>query len=107
MCFSIVLPFRILNGIQNNSNNTFIIFFDSYYIGNIKLFGLKIHGGKHLPISKETLRKMISDFQLIELSDQELNRILPDLKTYLVSVKRLRSLDLTKVPPARLLRTQE
>lgn len=60
-----------------------------------------------MALSKETLRAMIRDFNLIELSENELGRILPDLESYLASMEKLYTLDLTKVPSARQLRAQE
>ena len=60
-----------------------------------------------MAISKETLRTMIRDLNLIELSEEELDRILPDLESYLASMEKLHTLDLTKVPSARQLRAQE
>ncbi len=60
-----------------------------------------------MAISKETLRTMIRDFNLIELSEDELDRILPDLESYLASMEKLHTLDLTKVPSARQLHAQE
>ncbi len=60
-----------------------------------------------MSISKKTLRTMIRDLNLIELSEEELDRILPDLESYLASMEKLYTLDLTKVPSARQLRAQE
>ncbi len=60
-----------------------------------------------MAISKETLRAMIRDLNLIELSEDELDRVLPDLESYLVSMEKLNTLDLTEVPSARQLHAQE
>ena len=60
-----------------------------------------------MAISKETLRAMIRDLNLIELSENELDRILPDLESNLASMEKLHTLDLIKIPSARQLRAQE
>ncbi len=60
-----------------------------------------------MAISKETLRAMIRDLNLIELSEDELDRVLPDVEAYLASMEKLHTLDLTKVPSARQLHAQE
>lgn len=60
-----------------------------------------------MAISKETLRAMIRDLNFIELSEEELDRILPDLESCLASMEKLHTLDLSKVPSARQLRAQE
>ena len=60
-----------------------------------------------MSISKDTLCTMIRDFNLIELSDEELDGILPDLESYLASLEKLHTLDLTKVPSARQIHAQE
>jgi Asp-tRNA(Asn)/Glu-tRNA(Gln) amidotransferase C subunit len=60
-----------------------------------------------MAISKEILQMMIRDLGLIELSEEELDRLLPDLESYFASIEKIRTLDLTRVPPARQLRAQE
>ena len=60
-----------------------------------------------MAISKETLRAMVRDLNLIELSEEEVDKILPDLEACLASMEKLHILDLTKVPSARQLRAQE
>jgi len=60
-----------------------------------------------MAISKETLRAMIRDLNLIELSENELDMVLPNLESYLASMEKLRTLDLTEVPSARQLHAQE
>ncbi len=60
-----------------------------------------------MAISKETLRAMVRDLNLLELSEEEIDKILPDLEMHLASMEKLNILDLTKVPSARQLRTQE
>jgi hypothetical protein len=54
-----------------------------------------------MSLSKETLRAMINEFGLIELSDDELNTILPDVEAQLAVLAKIRALDLTKTPSAR------
>ncbi len=58
-------------------------------------------------ISKKTLRAMIQDFGLIELSDEELGKVLPDVESQIVTIKKIRALNLSPVPPARQLRPGE
>ena len=60
-----------------------------------------------MAISKETLKAMIRDYHGFELSDSELDRIEPELESYMAEVERLRELDLSDVMPSRLLRAQE
>lgn len=58
-------------------------------------------------VSKETLRAMIQDFGLIELSDEELGKVLPDVEFQIATLKKIRALALSRVPPARQLRPGE
>ena len=60
-----------------------------------------------MAISQETLRAMIRDYGGIELSDEEMALVLPEIETYLEEVDVLRELDLSKVMSSRLLRAQE
>ncbi len=60
-----------------------------------------------MAISKETLRSMVRDLNLLELSEEEVDKILLDLESHLASMEKLNILDLTKVPSARQLRAQE
>ena len=60
-----------------------------------------------MAISQETLRAMIRDYGGIELSDEEMALVLPEIETYLGEVEVLRELDLSKVMSSRLLRAQE
>ena len=60
-----------------------------------------------MAISQETLRAMIRDYGGIELSDEEMALVLPEIETYLEEVEVLRELDLSKVMSSRLLRAQE
>ena len=60
-----------------------------------------------MPISKQTLRLILRDFGLIELSGEELEKVLPDVESQIVTLKKIRALDLSRVPPARQLRPGE
>jgi hypothetical protein len=60
-----------------------------------------------MSVSKETLRAMIRDFGLIELSDEELDKVLPDVESQIATLKKIRVLALSGVPPARQLRPGE
>ncbi len=60
-----------------------------------------------MAISQETLKAMIRDYDGIELSDEEMALVLPEIETYLGEVEVLRELDLSKVMSSRLLRAQE
>ncbi len=60
-----------------------------------------------MAISKETLRGMIRDYGGFELSDEELELVLPEIDVYLGEVELLRELDVSKVVSSRLLRAQE
>jgi len=54
-----------------------------------------------MPISKQTLKRMVADFDLIPLSDKELEDVIPDVETNLANLKKIRALKLGKVPTAR------
>ena len=60
-----------------------------------------------MPLSTETLKAMIRDYQGFHLSDEELGRIRPELDDYLAAIEQLRDLDLSNVLSARLLRADE
>lgn len=60
-----------------------------------------------MALSTETLKAMIRDYHGFQLSDEELERIRPELDHYLAEVEQLRELDLSNVVSARLLRAQE
>jgi hypothetical protein len=62
---------------------------------------------KAMALSHETLKAMIRDYQGFPLSDDELERIQPELESYLQAVEQLRELDLSAVFSSRLLRVQE
>ena len=60
-----------------------------------------------MAISKETLKAMVRDFHLFELSDSELDLIAPELDSYLTELEKLRDLDLSGVMSGRLLKADE
>ena len=60
-----------------------------------------------MAVSKETLIAMIRDFQGYELSDAELDIIIPDLDGYVAEVEKIRELDLSDIMSSRLLRAEE
>ena len=60
-----------------------------------------------MAISAETLRAMIRDFKALELSDEELELVRPELESYLAEVEKIRELDLSSVMSSRLLRAQD
>jgi hypothetical protein len=62
---------------------------------------------KGMALSTETLKAMMRDYQGLQLSDEELERIRPELDDYLAAIEPLRDLDLSNVLSARLLRADE
>lgn len=60
-----------------------------------------------MALSAETLKAMIRDYHGFHLSDEELERIRPELDDYLAAIEQLRELDLSTVLSARLLRAHE
>ena len=60
-----------------------------------------------MTIPNETLQAMIRAYDGFRLSDEELERVRPELDTYLKEVEKLRDLDLANVMSSRLLRAQE
>ena len=60
-----------------------------------------------MSISTETLRAMIRDFKGLELSDEELELVRPELESYLAEVEKIRELDLASVMSSRLLRAKD
>ena len=60
-----------------------------------------------MPISDETLRRMVAEYGGFELSDAELELVKPELESYLAELQNLRDLDLSAVMSSRLLRAQE
>ena len=62
---------------------------------------------KGMAVPKETLRAMIRDFGGFELSDDELELVMPEMESYLAEMEKIRDLDLHDVMSARLLRAGE
>jgi len=60
-----------------------------------------------MAIPNETLQSMIKSYHGFELTDDELERVRPELENYLNEVDKLRDLDLSSVMSSRLLRAQE
>jgi uncharacterized protein YqeY len=58
-------------------------------------------------ISKETLQRIIREYQGLELSDDELDQVLPEIVNYVAAVQELRDLDLSDVMSGRLLKVKE
>ncbi len=60
-----------------------------------------------VPITNETLKAMIRDYDGLELSDEELELVRPELESYLAELKKLEDLDLSDVFSGRLMRLPE
>lgn len=60
-----------------------------------------------MTIPNATLQAMIRAYHGFELSDKELELVRPELDNYLQELETLRTLDLSDVLSARLLRAQE
>jgi len=60
-----------------------------------------------MAIPNETLQAMIQAFHGFELTDEELERMRPELDNYVREIENLRDLDLADVMSARLIRAQE
>jgi hypothetical protein len=60
-----------------------------------------------MPLSLATLKAMIHDYHGFPLSDEELERIRPELDRYVAEAEALRDLDLAHVLSARLLHADE
>lgn len=60
-----------------------------------------------MAISNETLKAIIRDYQGLEMTDDELEIMRPELDSYLAEVEKLRELDLSSVLSARLLQARE
>ncbi|HAA95165.1 MAG TPA: hypothetical protein DCE26_05680 [Dehalococcoidia bacterium] len=56
-----------------------------------------------MSISNETLQAMIRDYQGLELSDEELELVRPELENYFSELKKLEDLDLSNVFSGRLM----
>jgi hypothetical protein len=62
---------------------------------------------KPMAIPNETLQAMIQAFNGFELTDEELERMRPELDNYIKEMANLRALDLANVMSSRLIRAQE
>ena len=60
-----------------------------------------------MPLSNETLKRMVAEYGGFELSDAELELVRPELDSYLAELQNLRDLDLSDVMSSRLLRAAE
>ena len=60
-----------------------------------------------MAISKETMRAMIRDYQGIELSDDELDLVRPEVDSYIEAMAEIAGLELSGVMSSRLLRAAE
>ncbi len=54
-----------------------------------------------MSVSKETLRAMAKELGLVELTDEELATVIPELESNLAILAKIRALDLTQTPSAR------
>ena len=60
-----------------------------------------------MSIPNETLKAMIRDYNGIELSDEELELVRPELESYFAELKKLEVLDLSDVFSGRLMHIPE
>jgi hypothetical protein len=60
-----------------------------------------------MSIPNETLKAMIRDYNGIELSDEELELVRPELESYFAELKKLEDLDLSDVFSGRLMHIPE
>ena len=60
-----------------------------------------------MSIPNETLKAMIRDYNGIELSDEELELVRPELESYFSELKKLEALDLSDVFSGRLMHIPE
>ena len=60
-----------------------------------------------MSIPNATLQAMIQAFNGFELTDEELERMRPELDNYIKEMESLRALDLANVMSSRLIRAQE
>ncbi len=57
-----------------------------------------------MPISDETMNRIIAEYGGFELTAEELELVKPELENYLAELQNLRDLDLSDVMSSRLLR---
>jgi hypothetical protein len=60
-----------------------------------------------MAIPTETLQAMIRSFNGFDLTDEELERVRPELDNYIQEMEKLRELNLADVMSSRLIRAQE
>ncbi len=60
-----------------------------------------------MAISNETMKAMIRDYQGIELSDEELELIRPEVESYIEAMTGIEELDLASLMSGRLLHAEE
>ena len=60
-----------------------------------------------MSIPAETLKAMVRDYHGFELSDAEIELIMPELDSYLAELENLRDLDLSAVMSGRLLKADD
>ena len=62
-----------------------------------------------MSISKETLKAMIKQYDCLDISDSELELVLPEIENYLIAANSMADLDLdlSEVFSGRLYRPQE
>ena len=60
-----------------------------------------------MPIPNETLKAMIRDYNGLDLSDEELELVRPELDIYFEELKKLESLDLSDSFSGRLMQLPE
>ena len=60
-----------------------------------------------MAISKETLKAIVRDYGCIQLSDEELDLVAPEVEAYLAEMSQLEELDLSTVLSGRLLQARD
>lgn len=60
-----------------------------------------------MALSNETLKAMIRDYGGFQLSDEELDKVRPELEFYLEELKKLEGLDLSGGFSSRLIRLEQ
>lgn len=60
-----------------------------------------------MPVTKEMLRAMIETFGGLDMTDEELEMVLPQVQLYADQAAKLQELDLSEVFSGRLLRADE
>lgn len=60
-----------------------------------------------MAISNETMKAMVRDYRGIELSDEELELIRPEIESYMEAMAGIEELDLASLMSGRLLHAEE